>query len=212
MIRVRFAPSPTGRLHIGAARTAIYNWLFARHHGGEFLLRIEDTDTARSSEAMIQGILDGLKWLGLDWDQGPIFQSERTALYREKAQKLIAKDAAYYCYCTEEEIEERKRSGSGSQEYWEYDRRCLNLSEEEKQTFEKNGRARALRFKIPAEDITYQDLIHGKVHIRSNTLEDFVLLRRDGQSTYHLSVVVDDIDLGITHIILPGMLYFPGIR
>jgi len=200
MIKVRFAPSPTGRLHIGAARTAIYNWLFARHHGGEFLLRIEDTDTARSSTEMIQGILDGLQWLGLDWDQGPIFQSQRTDLHRQKAQELLDKGAAYYCYCQPEELEQRKKDSS-SQEYWEYDRRCLHLTPEQKQAYENDGRPRALRFKVPDQDITYQDLIHGKVHIKSNTLEDFVLLRRDGQPTYHLSVVVDDIDLGITHII-----------
>lgn len=200
MIKVRFAPSPTGRLHIGAARTAIYNWLFARHHNGEFLLRIEDTDTARSSEDMIQGILDGLQWLGLDWDQGPIFQSQRTALHRQKAQELVDKGAAYYCYCQPEELDQRKKD-SPAQEYWEYDRRCLHLTLEQKQAIENEGRARALRFKVPDQDISYRDLIHGKVHIKSTTLEDFVLLRRDGQPTYHLSVVVDDIDLGITHII-----------
>ncbi len=162
MVRVRFAPSPTGHLHIGAARTAIYNWLFARHHGGSFILRIEDTDFERSSEEMTAGILAGLKWLGLDWDEKPVFQSQRIKLYQEKAAELVKKGAAYYC---------------------------------------SEGSSKAVRFKVPDEDVFYKDLIHGPISVQSNNIEDFVLLRSNGLPTYHLSVVVDDIDLGITHII-----------
>lgn len=201
MIRVRFAPSPTGFLHIGAARTAIYNWLFARHHGGTFILRIEDTDTARSSREMSRGILEGLEWLGLDWDEGPIYQSGRIETYRERAEHLVSVGAAYECYCLPGEIQERKQKGRAEGNYWEYDRRCLGLSDEERLRFRREGRPRAIRFRVPDEDLQYTDLIHGPIRIKPGTLEDFVLVRGDGQPTYHLSVVVDDIESRITHII-----------
>lgn len=201
MVRVRFAPSPTGHLHIGAARTAIYNWLFARHHKGKFILRIEDTDVQRSSEEMSQGIIDGLEWLGLDWDEGPLYQSQRLQLYRDKAEELVQLGKAYYCYCLPEEIQERKAKKEAMGEYWEYDRHCLTLTKAERASFEDENRNRAIRFRVSGEDIHYQDLLHGSITVKSATIEDFVLLRRDGLPTYHLSVVVDDIELEITHVI-----------
>lgn len=201
MVRVRFAPSPTGYLHIGAARTALFNWFFARHHKGKFILRIEDTDFARSSEEMSKGILEGLKWLGMDWDEGPFFQSERLDVYRNKAEELVENGSAYYCFCLPEEIQERKQGASSRGEYWEYDRRCLNLPEDEKKRFEKEGRPKAIRFLVPEREIKYRDLVHGPISVESQNIEDFVLLRGDGLPTYHLSVVVDDIEQGITHVI-----------
>ena len=201
MVKVRFAPSPTGHLHIGAARTAIYNWLYARHHDGAFVLRIEDTDVERSSTAMTQGILDGLKWLGLNWDEGPVYQSQRFDLYRQKAGELLETGKAYKCYCTPEEIEERKARAEGAGEYWWYDRRCRDLTVEQRADFESQGRAAALRFAVPDGVTRYKDMIRGNIEVQNDTLEDFVLLRGDGQPTYHLSVVVDDIDLEITHVI-----------
>lgn len=201
MVRVRFAPSPTGYLHIGAARTCLFNWLFARHHGGTFILRIEDTDAARSSDEMTGGILKGLEWLGLDWDEGPIFQSQRVSLYREKAEELVAKGFAYHCYCTPEEIRKRIEKTPESGDFWGYDRFCLDLSEKERSRFEAEGRAKAVRFMVPEGEIRYTDRIHGDISVDSRTVEDFVLLRGDGLPTYHLSVVVDDIASGITHVI-----------
>jgi glutamyl-tRNA synthetase len=201
MVKVRFAPSPTGHLHIGAARTAIYNWLYARHHGGRFILRIEDTDVERSTEAMTKGILDGMEWLGLDWDEGPIYQSQRLDLYRTKAQELLSDGKAYYCYCTPEEIDGRKEKVEAAGEYWWYDRRCRNLAPKEREAFEAEGRPRAIRFAVPEGVVRYKDMIRGKIEVQNNTIEDFVLLRSDGHPTYHLSVVVDDLELGITHVI-----------
>jgi glutamyl-tRNA synthetase len=202
MIRVRFAPSPTGHLHIGAARTSLFNWLFARRHKASFVLRIEDTDVTRSSEEMTKGIIDGLKWLGLDWDEGPIFQSERIGTYRQKAEELVQNGRAYYCYCLPEDIQKRKDDAlSRDVKYWEYDRHCFYLSEEEKKRFENEGRPRAIRFLVPEGEIKYKDLIHGAISVDSKNIEDFVLLRGDGLPTYHLSVVVDDLAERITHVI-----------
>ncbi len=202
MIRVRFAPSPTGHLHIGAARTSLFNWLFARHHQAKFILRIEDTDMTRSSEEMTQGIIDGLKWLGLDWDEGPIFQSKRIGVYRQKAEELVQNGHAYYCYCLPEEIQKRKGEAlSEGIKYWEYDRRCFSLADEEKARFKNEGKPRAIRFLVPEGEVKYKDLIHGPISVDNKNIEDFVLLRGDGLPTYHLSVVVDDLDEGITHVI-----------
>ncbi len=201
MVCVRFAPSPTGYLHIGAARTSFFNWLYARHYKGKFILRIEDTDVARSSEEMSQGIVEGLKWLGLDWDEGPLFQSERLEVYRRKAEELVQKGHAYYCYCLPEEMKKRKEETRSRDSYWSYDRRCLKLTDKEKKLLENEGRPKAIRFLVPDGRIEYTDLIHGPINVDSKTIEDFVLLRRDRFPTYHLSVVVDDIDQGITHVI-----------
>jgi len=201
MVRVRFAPSPTGHLHIGAARTAIFNWLYARHNGGKFILRIEDTDVERSSEEMSEGILVSMAWLGMDWDEGPYYQSRRLALYRERAEALLEKGHAYRCFCSPEEIAQRKKQGQVVGKFWEYDRRCLNVSSDEASRYISEGRTGAIRFLVPETEIRYKDLLHDEISVKSSTIEDFVLLRSDGLPTYHLSVVVDDIDMGITHVI-----------
>ena len=201
MVRVRFAPSPTGFLHIGAARTCFFNWLYARSQNGIFILRIEDTDMARSSEEMTKGIIQGLRWLGLDWDEGPVFQSQRLPLYLQKAAELVEKGLAYHCYCTPEEISERAKKTEGTGDFWGYDRFCLHLSERERVRLESEGRPKAVRFLVPDGKIRYADRIHGDITVDSKNIEDFVLLRGDGLPTYHLSVVVDDIDSQISHVI-----------
>lgn len=201
MVCVRFAPSPTGHLHIGAARTALFNWLFARHNRGKFILRIEDTDVARSSEKMSQGIMEGMEWLGLDWDEGPVFQSRRIEIYREKAEELVAKGKAYYCYCLPEEIQERKVQARNRGEYWEYDRRCLELSQAEKDRLEGKGKPKAIRFLVRDGETRFEDIVHGEISVDNKNIEDFVLLRSDGLPTYHLSVVVDDLGQEISHVI-----------
>ena len=193
MVRVRFAPSPTGHMHIGAARTALYNWLYARRYEGKFILRVEDTDASRSSQEMTEGIIQGLSWLGLDWDEGPVFQSKRIEFYRRKAEELVKRGAAYYCYCPPDA---RKVSGQ-----WQNRCACSILSEEERERFEQRGLKKAIRFKVPEGEVRYQDMIHGTITTQSDNIEDFVLLRRDGLPTYHLSVVSDDIEQKITHVV-----------
>ncbi len=201
MVRVRFAPSPTGFLHIGAARTCFFNWLYARSQNGTFILRIEDTDRTRSSAEMTGAIIEALCWMGLDWDEDPIFQSRRLSLYRQKAEELIERGLAYPCYCTPEEIQERTNKTGKSGNFWGYDRFCLGLSDKQRIRYESQGKAKAVRFRVPDREIRYTDCIHGDIAVDSKTIEDFVLLRRDGLPTYHLSVVVDDIDSQITHVI-----------
>ncbi len=198
MVRVRFAPSPTGYLHVGAVRTCLFNWLYARHLHGKFLLRIEDTDANRSSEAMKRVILDGLKWLGLDWDEDLVLQSERISIYKERAEELVRENKAYYCYCRPEDIQRRKR---GKEQVWMYDKFCKFLSVQEKNRLESEGRQRAIRFSIPEGETSFRDLIHGPISVKNQTIDDFVILRSDGLPTYHLSVVVDDWEQKITHII-----------
>jgi len=208
-IRVRFAPSPTGYLHVGGARTALFNWLFARRHGGVFVLRIEDTDLGRSSEEMVQGILDGMRWLGLDWDEGPgvggdygpYFQSQRLDRYREMAEHLVRRGAAYYCYCNPEEIKAKRDAAQARGAVWEYDRACAQLDPAEVARREAVGQPRAVRFLMPAGATTFDDLVQGPISFEHEHIEDFVVLRSDGQPTYHLSVVVDDIDMRITHVV-----------
>ena len=203
--RVRFAPSPTGYLHIGGARTALFNWLFARRLGGVFVLRIEDTDVERSSEPMVEGILDGLRWLGLDWDEGPIvagphapyFQSQRQAKYLAAAETLVARGHAYYCYCTPEELKARRE---GNPEY-KYERTCLRLSREEIDTRERAGTPRAVRFRVPSGVVRVDDIVKGPIDFDASLIEDFVILRSDGHPTYHLSVVADDVEMGMTHVV-----------
>jgi glutamyl-tRNA synthetase len=195
--RVRFAPSPTGYLHVGGARTALFNWLFARHFGGTFILRIEDTDFERSSAEMVDGILEGMRWIGLDWDEGPFFQSQRLPLYQATAQKLIDSGHAYYCFCTKEELEARRAEGTPSM----YDRRCRTLDPAESKQRRLAGHAAAVRFAVPDGSTSWIDAVTGKVEFANAELEDFVLLRSDGIPTYHLSVVADDIDMRLTHII-----------
>jgi len=200
--RVRFAPSPTGYLHVGGARTALFNWLFARHAGGTFLLRIEDTDFERSSEDMVQGILDGMRWLGLEWDEGPFFQSQRLPLYQATAEQLRQSGHAYYCFCTKEQLEERRAQAVAAGKPPMYDRRCRTIDAEVAGERAQAGERCALRFAVPESGVTsFQDAVFGQVEFANQELEDFVLLRSDGVPTYHLSVVADDLDMRLTHII-----------
>ncbi len=207
--RVRFAPSPTGYLHIGGARTALFNWLFARRHGGVFVLRIEDTDVERSSAEMVDGILDGLRWLGLDWDEGPkiggphapYFQSERRDRYTAFAERLVASGRAYYCYCTPEELKAKRDAAEQAGGAWKYDRTCCRLTADELRAREAAKMARAVRFKVPPGAMRFDDLVHGPIEFDGANIEDFVVLRSDGHPTYQLSVVVDDIDMAITHVV-----------
>jgi glutamyl-tRNA synthetase len=200
-VRVRFAPSPTGYLHVGGARTALFNWLFARHHGGTFVLRIEDTDLARSSEEMVEGILQGMRWLGLTWDEGPYFQSRRLDRYREFAAALIRSGHAYRCFCSAEDLAKRKNAQPGSGGAWLYDRRCLSLSASEAGDRERAGENFAVRFLVPPGKTTFHDQVFGRIEVEHAQLEDFILLRSDGIPTYHLGVVVDDLDMEITHVV-----------
>jgi glutamyl-tRNA synthetase len=194
--RVRFAPSPTGYLHVGGARTALFNWLFARHTGGTLILRIEDTDFERSSENMVQGILDGMRWLGMEWDEGPFYQSRRLPLYQATAEQLRQSGHAYYCYCTKEELEQRRAEAVAAGRPPMYDRRCRTID-----PATARGPA-ALRFAIPDGGVTaFEDAVFGRVEFANADLEDFVLLRSDGVPTYHLSVVADDVDMRLTHVI-----------
>lgn len=209
-IRVRMAPAPTGLLHIGTARTALYNWLFARHHGGAFILRLEDTDQTRSSDDYARDIIEGLRWLGLDWDEGPeaggpygpYFQSQKLARYREVAHELLARGLAYPCYCTTEELTARRQELQAKGLPTQYNRRCLHLPAEVKQQFEAENRHHALRFLVPREgSIGWRDHVRDEVTFENALLDDFVLLKADGFPTYLLAVVVDDYDMQITHIL-----------
>jgi glutamyl-tRNA synthetase len=200
--RVRFAPSPTGYLHVGGARTALFNWLFARHYGGTLILRIEDTDFERSSEAMVEGILEGMRWLGIDWDEGPFYQSQRLPLYQAMAAKLLASGHAYPCFCTREELEARRVLATAAGRPPMYDRRCRSLTLEQIAENRAAGKPAAIRFAVPEGGSTsFDDAVFGQVEFANAELEDFVLLRSDGIPTYHLSVVADDVDMGLTHII-----------
>jgi glutamyl-tRNA synthetase len=201
-IRVRFAPSPTGYLHVGGARTALFNWLFARRHGGTFVLRIEDTDLERSTAEMVQGILDGMSWMGLDWDEGPFHQTERMELYRATAARLVDAGHAYYCFCTKEHLEARRASAQAEGRPLKYDGTCRRLAREEADRRRAAGEPCAVRFAVPEGGGTgFDDAVFSRVEFANEQLEDFVLLRSDQVPTYHLSVVSDDIDMRITHII-----------
>ncbi|TAK07193.1 MAG: glutamate--tRNA ligase [Candidatus Manganitrophaceae bacterium] len=201
-VRVRFAPSPTGYLHIGGARTALFNWLFARHHGGKFFLRIEDTDRSRSTDEAIDAIIDGMRWLGLDWDQwegsdkNPIRQTDRFDLYRQKVQELLDRGLAYRCYCTAEELEARRKEAMAHGKIPRYDGRCRQL------TAPVAGKEAAIRFKASSEgEIVIDDMVKGKVVFDASTVDDLIILRSDGTPTYNFCVVVDDVDMQISHVI-----------
>jgi glutamyl-tRNA synthetase len=208
-VRVRFAPAPTGFLHVGGARTALYNWLFARHHGGKFVLRIEDTDRSRSTDESVQGIIDTLRWLDLDWDEGPEVggpfgpyrQTERLDVYREAVDRLMDEGNAYRCYCTPEELEERRKAALARGEAPGYDGRCRNLSDEERRRFEDEGRPVAIRFATPGRDVTVDDVIRGPSTFPASDIHDFVILRSDGTPTYLLAAAVDDRKMELTHVI-----------
>jgi len=201
-IRVRFAPSPTGYLHVGGARTALYNWLFARHHGGVFVLRIEDTDADRSKPELTTAILESMEWLGLNWDEGPFYQSQRLERYHEVASELENSAHAYPCFCLPEELQAKRAQAEAQKRPWRYDGACRHLSEQERQQRRSAGRPFALRFRVPATGQTsFDDLVFGHLELENQEIEDFVLLRSDGHPTYHLGVVADDIDMRISHVV-----------
>ena len=194
-IRTRFAPSPTGFLHIGGARTALYNWAWTRRVGGTFVLRIEDTDRERSTAEAEAAIVDGLRWLGLDWDEGPHRQSERDALHRDAVERLLARDRAYRCVCTPEEIEARKAAVVAAGGKWTYDGRCADAGH-------GPDRTHAVRLRVPKEGrLAWDDLVFGPSGQDAREIGDLVIRRSDGSPLYHLAVVVDDVDMGITHVI-----------
>ena len=207
--RVRFAPSPTGFLHVGGARTALFNWLYARRTGGVFVLRIEDTDAERSSDAMVEGILDGLRWLGLEWDEGPkiggehgpYFQSQRFDRHRAVAAQLVARGLAYYCYCTPEELTAKRTAAEQAAGGWKYDRTCCALTLDEIAAREEQRTPRAIRFRVPDGTTRFDDLVHGEIAFDHANIEDFVIVRSDGLPTYQLSVVSDDVEMKITHVV-----------
>ncbi|HYY68636.1 MAG TPA: glutamate--tRNA ligase [Terriglobales bacterium] len=210
-VRVRFAPSPTGYLHVGGARTALFNWLYARHTGGTFILRIEDTDFERSTQEMVEGILVGMRWLGLDWDEGPYFQSQRLELYRATAKRLVQSGHAYDCFCSKQPhgsppLAEGAPPLAGFAKAGVFtakdDDPCRCLSREEAERRRAQGEAAAVRFAVPESGSTgFDDAVFGPIEISNTEIEDFVLLRSDGVPTYHLGVVADDIDMQVTHII-----------
>jgi glutamyl-tRNA synthetase len=200
-VRVRFAPSPTGYLHVGGARTALFDWLFARQHNGVFILRIEDTDVERSSEEMTRGILDAMTWLGLKWDEGPYLQSAGFEQHRDAVQKLLPSGNAYYCFCSPELLDSKRKEAAARKTDFKYDRTCLKLAPDEVKRRLESGERAAVRFKVPDGAVTFNDAVVGEVTVSSEMIEDFVLLRSNGQPTYHVSVVVDDIAMRITHVI-----------
>ena len=199
--RVRFAPSPTGYLHVGGARTALFDWLFARKQNGVFILRIEDTDVERSSEEMTRGILDAMTWLGLKWDEGPYLQSGGFEQHREAVQNLLRSGNAYYCFCSPELLDSKRKEAAARKTDFKYDRTCLKLAPDDVKRRLESGERAAVRFKVPDGSVTFNDAVVGEVTVSSEMIEDFVLLRSNGQPTYHVSVVVDDISMRITHVI-----------
>jgi nondiscriminating glutamyl-tRNA synthetase len=213
-VRVRMAPSPTGPLHIGTARTSLYNYLFARHVGGTYVLRVEDTDTVRSTADYERDIIDNLHWLGIAWDEGPqaaggedvgpygpYRQSQRTERYAREAERLVASGHAYPCWCTADELEAVRAEQVARKEAPRYNGRCLNLSDADRATFEAEGRKAAIRFRVEPETIRFDDLIRGEVEFDNALLGDFVIVRADGGPLYHFVVVVDDEAMAITHVL-----------
>ncbi|MGA1876376.1 MAG: glutamate--tRNA ligase [bacterium] len=201
-IRVRFAPSPTGYLHLGGARTALYNWLVARKHQGTFVLRIEDTDRERSEDRFLEFILQDLRWLGLNWDEGPYFQSERTGLYRQYARALIEDRKAYYCFCSLEELEQKRREHAQGNTSFRYGGTCRNIPLQEAIQRVEAGEPASIRFRTPQDGRTeLADLIRRRVSFENRELDDFIIVRSNGEPTYNLTVVVDDALMKITHVI-----------
>ncbi|MBA2626707.1 MAG: glutamate--tRNA ligase [Gemmatimonadales bacterium] len=199
--RVRFAPSPTGYLHVGGARTALFNWLFARKSGGTFILRIEDTDRERSTEAHTQVILDGLRWLGVDWDEGPYFQGENAPRHRADAERLLAAGAAFRCFCTREELDAERAAVDKHGGGFRYGGRCRRLTPAEIDQRLKAGTPFTIRLAMPEVELAWDDAVHGRISFQGRDLDDFVILRSDGTAIYNLAVVSDDIDMCITHVI-----------
>jgi nondiscriminating glutamyl-tRNA synthetase len=209
-IRVRYAPSPTGHLHIGNARTALFNYLFARNRGGKFIIRIEDTDKKRNIEGGEQSQLKYLQWLGIDWDEsvdvggeyGPYRQSERNHIYEQYNQELVEKELAYKCYCTEEELEAEREEQAARNETPHYSGKCRHLTPEQREQFEKEGRQPSLRFKVPSgKIIAFEDMVKGQVSFESDGMGDFVIVKKDGTPTYNYAVVLDDHLMKISHVL-----------
>src|SRR5882672_2528627 len=208
-VRVRFAPSPTGWLHVGGARTAYFNWLFARQHGGAFVIRIEDTDAERSTDASERGVLEDLRWLGLDWDEGPDVggpygpyrQSERLALYREHVDALRAAGKAYRCFCTDAELEARRAAAAAAGKPPHYDGRCRALTRPVSDARAGAGEPFSVRFAVPARDWVLHDAVRGEVTFPAGMVGDFVLLRSAGLPTYNFACVVDDHGMAISHVL-----------
>ncbi len=197
MVKTRFAPSPTGFLHIGGARTALFSWLYARRHGGTFVLRIEDTDLERSTPEAVNAILEGMSWLGLEYDEGPFYQTRRFDRYREVIQRLLAEDKAYYCYCTREELDQLREEQMARKEKPRYDGRYRDYKGAPREGVEP-----VIRFKNPLDGVTVvDDIIHGPITFQNSELDDLIIARADGTPTYNFCVVVDDMDMGITHVI-----------
>ena len=195
-VRTRFAPSPTGMLHIGGVRTALFCWLYARHHGGAFILRIEDTDRERSTQQAVDAILDGLAWVGLDADEGPIYQTHRFDRYREIVERMLAEGTAYRCYCTREEIEAMRADALAQGRKPRYDGRCRDGSRV------RDDVAPVVRFKNPLSgQVVVDDLVKGRIEFDNTELDDLIIARSDGAPTYNFTVVVDDADMRITHVI-----------
>ena len=209
-VRVRFAPSPTGDPHVGGIRTAIFNWLFARHHGGRFIFRVEDTDQARLVEGSVDVLLEALRWLGIDWDEGPevggdygpYFQSHRLDLFKDAVEGLIRSGHAYRCYCTSDRLSEVRSRQAKAKGFTGYDRRCRDLSDEERLNQERSAETTVVRFKMPLEGTTtVNDLVRGEVSFENRLVDDYVLLKSDGFPTYHLAHVVDDHHMKISHVL-----------
>ncbi|MDH5358499.1 MAG: glutamate--tRNA ligase [Gammaproteobacteria bacterium] len=195
-IRTRFAPSPTGYLHVGGARTALFSWLYARKHGGQFILRIEDTDLERSTAESVNAILEGMTWLGLEYDEGPFYQTHRFDRYKEVIDQLLKQGDAYYCYCSKEELEDMRELQRANKEKPRYDGRCRDLSAV------REGVQPVIRFKNPTEgSVVVNDVIRGEVEFKNSELDDLIIARPDGSPTYNLTVVVDDLDMELTHVI-----------
>jgi glutamyl-tRNA synthetase len=201
-VRVRFSPAPTGMLHVGSARTALFNWLFARHAGGTFVLRIEDTDVARSRTEWVEQIQSTLVWLGLDWDEGPVLQSHRFDDYLAAADQMVASGAAYDCYCSEDEVRERNEQARREGRPPGYDGRCRELTSATRDAFAKEGRPRSIRFRTPDTGRSgFTDAIRGEVSVEWSTISDFVIVRSNGTPVFFLANAVDDLDMGITHVL-----------
>ncbi|PYI50162.1 glutamate--tRNA ligase [Paenibacillus flagellatus] len=209
-IRVRYAPSPTGHLHIGNARTALFNYLFARHHNGKFIIRIEDTDVKRNVPGGVENQLTYLKWLGVDWDEsvdvggpfGPYYQTQRLDIYRKYAEQLIAEGRAYYCYCTEEELEREREEQTARGETPRYSGKHRNLTEEQRRAYEAEGRVPSIRFRVAeGKSYTFRDLVKGDITFESDGIGDFVIIKKDGIATYNFAVVVDDYLMEISHVL-----------
>jgi len=201
MVKVRFAPAPTGYLHIGGARTALFNWLLAKKYNGKFILRIEDTDVKRSTQKSVHAILDSLNWLGITWDEGPYFQSTRLSIYQEYVEKLLQNKRAYYCYCSEEELDTISQQALKSGSEPGYDGRCRNLSFTQRQRYESLGRKPTIRFKLPSGTTQFNDLIRGNLSFENSLLGDFIILRSDSLPTYNFACCIDDALMEISHVI-----------